>query len=77
MTAPSIIFLPGRKAVWIGLIILWETLANLLVVTFVKILKETFNKQIDLYYCGITFASFLLGNKIMVPKFKLCRGNVP
>jgi hypothetical protein len=42
---------------------------NLFVATFVKILKDTFNKQIGLY-CWRTFASFFLGNKIIVPKFR-------
>jgi hypothetical protein len=58
---PSIMFLPGRKAVYVGLIIFWATVDNLLVATLVKILKETFNKHIGLYYL-ITFShiSFLV-----------------
>jgi hypothetical protein len=69
-------FLPGRKVVCVGLIIFWATVDNLLVATLVKILKETFNKNIGLY-CLITFASFFFGNKIIVPKLRLFKDKVP
>jgi hypothetical protein len=69
-------FLPGRKAVWVGLIIFWAMVDSLLVVTLVKILKDTFSKQIGLY-CWITFESFFLGRRIIVPKLRQLSGRTP
>jgi hypothetical protein len=49
ITTPSIIFLPGMKAVCVGLTTVFATLFSLLVPTFVKILKLTLRTQIGLY----------------------------
>jgi len=51
-------FLPGKKVVCVGLINFWAMVDSLLVVTLVKILKDTFQKQIG------------LGKRIMVPKLR-------
>jgi hypothetical protein len=74
ITTPYMIFLPGKKAVCVGLTTFCATLFNRLVPTFVKILKLTFNTQIGLY-CWIFVASGTLGIREMIPKFRLKRFN--
>jgi hypothetical protein len=63
------------KAVWDGPIILLATFKILLFSIFVKILKVTFKRQIGLYCC-IRIALEILGNKVIIPKFKLWIGNL-
>jgi hypothetical protein len=76
MTTPSIIFLPGMKAVWVGLISFSAIPLILFKVTLVKILKLMFNKHIG-QKCLICVACCCFGNSMMIPKFRLNRGNVP
>jgi ABC-type polysaccharide/polyol phosphate export permease len=62
--------LPGKKTVWDGSIILFATAVILLAITFVKILKLTFNMQIGLYCC-IILTSCCFGISVITTKFKL------
>jgi hypothetical protein len=48
---PSIMFLPGKKAVWDGLMTFSAIWVTLFVATLIKIFKLTFNKHIGLYCC--------------------------
>ena len=76
MTTPSRMLRPYMKAVWVWLIIWSTTELKWMVVTLVKILKLTFNKQIGLYCC-ILFVSWIFGNKVITPKFQLKSGISP
>jgi hypothetical protein len=73
---PSMIFLPGKKAVCVRLITFIAISAILLVATFVNILKLTFRRQMGLYR-WIVVASQHLGTRMIVPMFNLYSGKEP
>lgn len=60
-TAPSLIFLLGRNAVWDDLITFWAT-------------EGTFSKHTNDLYCCLCLAWLLFVSKIMVPKLNLSCG---
>jgi hypothetical protein len=75
ITTPSIMFLPGMKAVCDGLISFMAILVILLTITFVNILKLALSKHIGRNYL-IWEASFCFGNSVMNPKLRLKTGNL-